>query len=225
MKKLVNIITRNAIGFIVGALVFGGVLGAVAAVSISVNDIAFTTSKNTNVATVKDEVDDLYLKAGKYEKLLDYSKVTGSGITYKYSKDSDIIAYNVEPDENVSTTNSSYSNEEIYLRTTYINRTATDHSACYKYNDKEFCIEPNYWVCPLYTQTNECGLKTKAKLQAAMGAALGTSADRCDSNSDIASCHHFGSACCFANFVGNVYCEDDSGRAGVVSGGSAFFGY
>lgn len=63
MKKIMKIITGNAIGFIVGALVFGGVLGAVAAVAISASDIAYTTSKNSNVATVKDAVDDLYLRA------------------------------------------------------------------------------------------------------------------------------------------------------------------
>lgn len=216
MKKLVNIITGNAIGFIVGALVFGWVLGAVAAVSISANDIAYTTNKNANVATVKDAVDDLYLKT----RLLDYSKVTGSGITYKYSQDSDISAYNEEPNENVSTTNSSYSNGDTYLRTTYINNVVTGHAACLKYNDREFCMEPNYWACPLNTSSTDCGLKTQAKLQAAMEAALGTSADSCG----LSDVHcTFDSVDCIANYDGSVTCWGDSGNAYVASDGSAGF--
>ena len=222
MKKLVNIITGNAIGFIVGALVFGWVLGAVAAVSISANDIAYTTNKNANVATVKDAVDDLYLKAEKYEKILDYSKVTGSGITYKYSNtEQKGVAYNTELAGAV-TTNSGFNNGYSYLRTTYINNTAIGHSACLKYNDREFCIETNYWACPISTDSADCGLKTQAKLQAAMEAALGTSADSCGSYSDSAYCD-FGSAYCYARSAGSVACAGASGDASVDPDGSAYF--
>ena len=222
MKKIMKVITGNVIGFMVGALVFGGVLGAVAAVSISANDISFTTSKNANVATVKDAVDDLYLKADKYEKILDYSKVTGSGITYKYSNTAQSgVAYNAELSGAVAT-NSGFNNGDHYLRTTYINNVATGHAACIKYNDREFCIEPNYWACPISTRSSECGLKTQAKLQAAMEAALGTSADFCTSTSGDAGCI-IGSAFCSAYSVGYVEFGDGSGYARVYSDGSANF--
>ena len=207
MKKLVGKITSNALVFVLGALVFGGIIGGVAATAISANDIAYTTSKNSSVATVKDAVDDLYFIASKYPALLDYSKVTGSGITYKYSQD-DASAYNMEL-SGASSTNSGYSNGDFYLRTTYVNGNATGHAACIKYNDREFCIEPNYWACPLNTWSEECALKTKAKLQAAMEAALGVSADSCSSGMSNAQCY-FGSAVCAADYTGYVQCSNGS---------------
>ena len=225
MKKIMKVITGNVIGFMVGALVFGGVLGAVAAAAISASDIAFTTSKNANVATVKDAVDDLYLKADKYEKLLDYSKVENSGITYKYSNTvQSEVAYNAELSGAVAT-NSGFNNIDVYLRTTYINGTPTGHSACLKYNDREFCIEPNYWACPINTETDDCGLKTKAKLQAAIEAALGTSALDFYSDSDDAT-FSFGYGDCFARSDGYVECHSSTmthDASGVDSDGSAYF--
>ena len=53
-----RIIKNNLLGFIVGAVIFGTV-GVIAA-NYDADKISFTTSKNSDVETVKDALDDLY---------------------------------------------------------------------------------------------------------------------------------------------------------------------
>ena len=107
---------------------------------------------------------------------------TGSGLNGTY-----------ETREQLATAYSNWSNNPIYIKTTKVNGTVTGHTACLWYNNREFCIAPNYW--------NTDSATTKAKLKADMENALGiTIADY--------SCTYdaIGTTC----GTGDLYCNADS---------------
>ncbi len=104
----------------------------------------------------------------------------------------------------------------VYIKTTKVNGTVTGHAACLWYNNREFCIAPNYW--------NTDSATTKAKLKADMENALGiTIADSsCDSSTGYVGCDA-GDFYCYADTDGIVYCGSNvtSVRCNVSGSGDA----
>ena len=78
------------------------------------------------------------------------------------------------------------------------------HQACLYYNNHEFCLGSNYW--------DTDGTTTKTKLKTAMEAALGTTADRCESGSSYADCY-FDSSYCSVISSNYVSCYDNYGNS------------
>ncbi len=88
----------------------------------------------------------------------------------------------------------------IYIRTKISEDTVLGHEACLIYNNKTFCLEPNYW------ETD--GETTKNKIKNDMEMAFGTTARSCYSNMANAGCV-FGLAQCSV-YADEVYCSDGS---------------
>ena len=116
---------------------------------------------------------------------------TGSGLNGTYATR-----------EELATAYNNWSNLPIYIKTTKVNGTVTGHAACLWYNNREFCIAPNYW--------NMDGATTKAKLKADMENALGiTIADSsCSSDASGAYCYA-GDFFCYSGSYGYVDCDSD----------------
>ncbi len=121
--------------------------------------------------------------------------------------------------EQLATAYSNWSNNPIYIKTTKVNGTVTGHTACLWYNNREFCIAPDYWNTDVAT--------TKAKLKADMENALGiTIADSsCYSGTSYARCLA-GDFSCYADSYGNVTCDSGvtDGYCGVDGSGGASCG-
>ena len=114
----------------------------------------------------------------------------------------------------------------VYLKHVVEDNIIESTEVCLWYNNNEFCLGPNYWVetgngdASHWSQEN--GVATKNKLQAAMETALGTQADSCGSDSGNAYCD-FGEFSCSAYLDGDVGCSDDySGYCEVNGDGSSF---
>ena len=118
--------------------------------------------------------------------------------------------------ELLATAYSNWSNRPIYIKTTKVNGTVTGHAACLWYNNREFCIAPNYW--------DTDGGTTKTKLKADMENALGiTIADSsCKSGPGTVACSA-GDFDCDAYSNGDVYCGShvSSGVCNVYGSGDA----
>ncbi len=118
--------------------------------------------------------------------------------------------------EQLATAYTDWEDAPVYIKTTKVNGTVTGHIACLWYNNREFCIVPNYW--------NTDGATTKTKLKADMENALGiTIADSsCDSGSNLADCNA-GDFSCGAGSSGFVYCGSNVtlGDCGVGGSGNA----
>ena len=150
--------------------------------------------------------------------------------TYKYWNYGSIgssatIAANALPAGGVLTTYTSYAAPKSWIRSTVNGSgTVTKHESCLYYNSKLFCLGANYWTGTIGTTNITEGTNTMNKLKTAMEAALGTTATSCTSNSVSTNCY-FGSASfarCYANYAGDVYCNDDSRFARVYSDGRAY---
>ena len=61
MKRVVEFLKRNLIGFVLGSLVCIGI-ASVAATGILSSDMAYKNEKNSNISNVKDALDDLYTR-------------------------------------------------------------------------------------------------------------------------------------------------------------------
>ena len=122
--------------------------------------------------------------------------------------------------EELATAYSSWSNAPIYIKTTKVNGTVTGHAACLWYNDREFCISPNYWTGTIGVNNATEGANTKAKIKADMENALGiTIADSsCNSSESYAYCYT-GDFRCSALSFGGVDCG-----SGVTSGSCDVYG-
>ncbi len=109
--------------------------------------------------------------------------------------------------EQLATAYSNWGNAPIYIKTTKVNGTVTGHAACLWYNNREFCIAPNYWTGTIGVNNATEGANTKVKLKADMENALGiTIADsNCHSNTSNAYCYA-GDFDCYANYNGFVGC-------------------
>lgn len=85
-----RIIKSRIFAFILGAIIFGSV-GVIAA-NYAANTIDYTTSKNSEVKTVKDALDDLYEKHNKNIGKPFYT-ITSSSTTYTAPKDCILYIY------------------------------------------------------------------------------------------------------------------------------------
>ena len=116
----------------------------------------------------------------------------------------------------------SFSSTPVYIRTTLLDNTPAKHDSCLWYNNREFCLGPNYWTGTIGVEDATAGANTKNKLKADMEAALGISASSCTPNRAIVSCT-FGSLHCDAYYYGTVYCAVGNSRYCYVdSDGTAF---
>lgn len=206
--KIKKIIKEKLPAFILGTLVMG-VTGVVA---LSGSAVVYDSTVSGRPGYVSAALDDLYNRW----PVVTINGVTGH-VSYLYSKAT--IAAGAKP-ANGSNINA-YNNGSYYIRTAVIDGTAVEHNACLKYNNREFCMAPNYWAGTIGTSDATAGAQTKIKLQRDIEAALGTSADSCDSSSSRARCI-FGSAYCVARSNGSVSCGAGSGYADVYSDGSAY---
>ena len=129
--------------------------------------------------------------------------------------------------EALATAYSDWKDNPIYVKTTKVDETVTSHVICLWYNNREFCIGPNYWIETgnggNNHQSEENGIATKNKLQAEMEATLGTQAKSCSSSLDVAKCY-FGDFYCSANSYGNMNCHSFITSDGCYVGdsGSAY---
>ncbi len=114
--------------------------------------------------------------------------------------------------ELLATSYANWNISPIYIKTARVNGTIAGHVACLWYNNREFCIAPNYW------DTNE--VTTKVKLQADMEAVLGTQAGGCASGSSAVSCT-FGNFNCASHLGGRVQCYSGKCDCSVFDDGSS----
>ena len=118
-------------------------------------------------------------------------------------------------------TNVANISNDFYLQHEVTNNIVQTSEVCLKYNNRTFCMGPNYWEGTIGVNDAAVGTETMNKLKTAMEAALGTSADSCSSSSVDANCN-FGSFYCRASSNGDVYCNDDSTDCGVYSVGDSY---
>ena len=211
MKK--NIIKKNLFGFIIGGIIFGTIT-TVLATSIAASTILYTTLYNADLSNVNSAVVDLYYRAKTYinPELIKWAKLVHKywnddfegNYYYFFGSPEDVYATRAELETAYGSSN--FANSPIYIRSAFKENYAIYHEACFWYNNKEFCLAPNYWVGDSQDQTN--GATTKAKIKADMEAALGiTFADGdCSSNNNEAGCHVDGFGCGALN-TGEVYCN------------------
>ena len=186
--KLVNKIQKRYIlSFLIGAILFGGI-SVVLATGLASSGIDYTTTANNNVETVGDALDDLYpvIMSGKYyddNNYLNPKYINGDGvggeISFVYWNtwfDDTGCEYNQIPSshtyasrELLAQNYSSFSNWPIYIKTTKVGNTVVGHAVCGWYNNKEFCMKPNYWIDNDYN-----GSQTLAKFEKDMKLALDT---------------------------------------------------
>ncbi len=101
------------------------------------------------------------------------------------------------------------------IRTKMRGNSVESHETCLYYNNKIFCMGPNYW--------DTDGEITKNKLKENMESALGTSADNCKSYIDYSSCS-FGGGTCYAHLDGLSVCDDGIYYCDITKDGSAICG-
>ncbi len=211
MKKLIK---SNIFSFFLGAFLFGGITTVLATTILS-SSVSYT---NNNQTTVESALNELYSKAARLDGWIDPRGLNtdGTGGRYSFVYWNDNFSDTTYSSTQVPTgtgLNGTYATREllataytdwedapIYIKTTKVNGTVTGHSACLWYNNREFCIAPNYW------DTDEA--TTEGKLKADMENALGiTIADSsCNSNTSYAYCNA-GDFGCHAYSTGHVDCD------------------
>ena len=92
-----RIIKSRVFAFILGAVIFGGIVG-VSAYSIFANDIGYTPSDSTwkksngeDITNVKDAIDELYSKANEGKTATQVATLTTQGAIYTMQNDGYII--------------------------------------------------------------------------------------------------------------------------------------
>jgi hypothetical protein len=232
MKKNVR---NNIFCFFLGAILFGGITTVLATTILS-STVSYT---NNNQTTVEGALDKLYTIRKRFaDKYSINSNGVGGVISFVYWNDNlsnttytstqvptgSGLNGTYAARELLATAYSNWENAPIYIKTTKVNGTVTGHTSCLWYNNREFCIAPNYWVETGNGDENhistENGVATKNKLQAAMETALGTQADSCSSHPGSAGCD-FGDFYCYADPDGCVGCYAAYGTCVVYSDGSS----
>ena len=221
MKNVIKILKDNMLGFILGAILFGGI-GTILATTILSSTVNYT---NNNQTTVEGALNELYSKASMVDGWIDPRGLNTNGTGGRFSfvywnggfNDTIYTSTRVptgtglsgtyQTREQLATAYSNWSNAPIYIKTTKVNGTVTGHEACLWYNNREFCIAPNYWTGTIGVSNATEGANTKAKLKADMENALGiTIADSsCNSSTNDAYCNA-GDFYCNANSTGTVSC-------------------
>ena len=208
-----RIIKNNIFGFVMSAILLGGI-STVVATSILSNNVSY---QNNNQESVKTALDDIYSYATNKDRYVDINSVnlngTGGKVSFVYWNDnlSNTTYTSIQVPtgsglngtyaarELLATAYSNWENAPVYIKTTKVNGTVTGHAACLWYNNREFCIAPNYWDTNAST--------TMTKLKADMENALGITSN-CNSNTNFAYCFA-GTFLCNADANGLVYCRSD----------------
>ena len=233
MKKFIK---ENIFGFVLSAILFGGITTVVATTILS-SSVSYTNNSQTTVESVLDE---LYYRGYLLNNGIDprgfnpdgtggkisfvywndnfsnsiYTSLqipTGSGLNGTYSSmDALAVAY------------SDWSNAQIYIKTTKVDGTVTGHAVCVWHNNREFCLTPNYWTGPIGTPSETEALRTRAKLKADMENVLGLTNINCSYSASGTDCYA-GVFYCGSGSSGNVSCyaPNISGYCRVFGGASA----
>ena len=209
MKILLKNNIKVVVAFLVGAIVFGGVSYAVAT-GISSGDVTYTANNQT---TVQGALNDLYTKAATY---INPNNIQGQTLAYKcwndnfgnngyYILEAPATVYTTRAGLETACGSSNFANSPVYIRSTYAGSYPIYHESCLRYNNKEFCLAPNYWVGDAQDQSD--GSTTKAKLKTDMEATLGITinASDCRFILNSAGCDG-GDFECNAHSSGYVYC-------------------
>ena len=209
MKKLIK---NNIYGFILGAILFGG-LGIVVATTILSSSVSYT---NNNQTTVDVALDKLYTIRKRFaDKYSINSNGIGGKISFVYWNDNFDYTNNYTYSEvpTGSGLNGTYATKEalksayngwndtpVYVKTTKVDSTITGHSACLWFNNHEFCLLPNYW--------DTDGITTKTKLKTDMENALGIIIDDSDCVYDNTGARcNAGDFRCYVASTGDVSCH------------------
>ena len=169
MKKLGSFIKNNVIGFILGAIIFGG-SALVVAGTVASSDITYT---NNNQSNVQGALNDLYSKTNN----LPYRFWTDNFSDVSYSEGS--VPSTVYT--NYNSIRGEYTSQ-AFIRTSYVNGIPDKHSACLYLGstNKVFCLDNGFWEVILgsTTQSYENVTAVNSALKIAMEKALGTSSSR-----------------------------------------------
>ena len=215
-----KIIKAYLIVFIVGAIIFGSI-GVVVATTIASSSVNYTTTTNNKVETVEDALDDLYNQiigrtitcyngtCGKLSYRYWNNNFAGSsGANVFNSTHMPTITYATRALLEQNYVASNFTNNPMYIRSVLIDGNVVGHQTCLWNNNKEFCLEPNYWVGD--SQDEIDGSTTGEKLKADMEAALGVTiaSNHCTSHSDYTNCV-LGDFYCYADSNGDAYCRSN----------------
>ena len=218
-----RILKNNIFGFVI-SVIFLSCISIVVATSILSNNVSY---QNNNQESVKDALDDIYSYATNKDRYVDINSVnlngTGGKVSFVYWNDNfnSVTCTNSQVPTGtglrgvyqsretlVTAYGSNFADSQIYIKTTKVNETITGHTSCLYYNNREFCISPNYWTGTIGVEDDIEGTNTKVKLKNDMENALGiTIADSsCYSEADSAKCDA-GIFYCRAFSNGAVYCH------------------
>jgi hypothetical protein len=157
IRKIVKIIKDNILGFIIGAILFGGI-GTVVATTILSSTVSYTNNDQT---TVESALDELYSKASRLDSWIDPRGLnvdgTGGNISFVYwnddFRDGNYTSNQVPTGTGLNGTyntraalETAYTDWEyapFYIKTTKVNSTISGHSLCLWYNNREFCVKPS----------------------------------------------------------------------------------
>ena len=232
MKKIIK---NNIFGIIIG-IILCTCIGVYATTTMAASEIRYATSKNANVENVDDALDALYTASASLQNggvIKCYNGTCGK-LTYKYWNDgfsnstyqSNAMPATVYASRATLVTAygvSNFADSPVYIRSVLIDGNVVGHEACLWYNNKEFCIAPNYWAGTLGTDDATVGENTKIKLQRDMQNALGLESANisCSSTNSYTSCQTYNFRC-YSGSNGFVRCRSSvtSKYCGVTTNGS-----
>ena len=202
MKKLGKFINNNIVGFILGAIIFGG-SAAVIAGTVASSDITYT---NNSQSTVEGALNDLYEKANKLNDLPNFYQYwtdNWSGTSYAIGN----LPSSAKPDFSPTQPNS-----EPLIRTTYNNGTPSSHSLCFNNFSTRgmFCIETNYWK--VVTGSNNFSSANANSVKSALSSKISTifgSDYSCETTTNGVKCS-ISSGYCSIFSTGLVECADNN---------------
>ena len=243
MKKVGKFIKNNIVGFILGALLFGG-SALVVAGTVASSAITYTTSKNSNVGNVEQALNDLYNIADntyyKYwnDDYLGAEYISSSSPNRLYSQP-DGFKYISSDGRTVYTLNNV--NEAIpYIKSLYKNDNTIKHEGvCYYLNNySPFCINYGFWqsVVGSNTASLENSNAVKAALETAIHGVFSDKNINCDdSTSNYVNCfigndEYYNDCYVYANgevkFItedGNLYCNIKTDGKAKCEADDAYF--
>ena len=221
MKKVGKFIRNNVIGFILGAIIFGG-SALVVAGTVASSEITYT---NNNQSNVQGALNDLYEKANSATKIM-YDGYVYWNDNYSNKKYSSTSA--------PSTVYPSYSSllvsgsNKAFIRTIYENGNIIGHDACQYIasSNKIFCIQGNYWKSIIGSTSSSYsnGEAVKTALKTAMEEALGTSISCYNGYSNAQPyvwCGINTNNLCFAFAFGYSKCGDGQNECHIYEDGKA----
>ena len=209
--KVKSFIKNNIIGFVIGALLFGGI-GTVVATTILSSSVSYTNNDQTTVEGALNELYGMVNIAcynGTCGKLaFRYWKINSSQIGETLNNALPTPNYKTRAllEENYGVSN--FANNPIYIRTALIDGNPVEHQVCLWYSNKEFCMSQGYWAGTIGITSTNAGTQTKLKIQRDMQNAFGITIpdSSCGSDSRGAGCD-----------VGDFFCDSYCSGGGEVS--------